>query len=84
MIGLGLEMIGEMKDGSLNDQIEYETDFVEVLALETNRAMDNGQLPVVVGWDKEDVDCYTTWMVVLDASEASRLRKERGGVSDTQ
>lgn len=35
MIGLELEMIGEMKDGSLNDQIEYETDFVEVSALET-------------------------------------------------
>ena len=47
-MGVELEMIGEVKDDSLNDQIEDETDFVEVLALETNRAMNKGQIPVVV------------------------------------
>lgn len=34
-MGVELETISEMKGDSLNDQVEDDTDFVEVLALET-------------------------------------------------
>ena len=40
-MGVELETIGEMKGDGLNDQVEDETDFVEVLALET----EHGQRP---------------------------------------
>ena len=43
-MGVELEIIGEMKDDSLNDQIEDESDFVEVLAPETNRVRADGRL----------------------------------------
>ena len=67
-MGVEFEMIGETRDDSLNDQIEDETDFVEVLALETNRVRDRSRTPVVLEWDKEDMDDFSTWMLVLDVS----------------
>ena len=73
-------MIDETRDDSLNDQIEDETDFVEVLALETNRVRDRSRTPVVLEWDKEDMDDFSTWTLVLDTS----VEVEWGGsVSDT-
>ena len=56
-----------MKDDSLNYQAEDETDFVEALALETNRVRGRWQTPVALEWDKEDMDDCGTWALVLDA-----------------
>ena len=67
-MGVELEVIGSMKDDSLDDQITDEIDFMEVLAREANQVMDRDWTPVVLEWEKNDMDDYSKWTLVDDAS----------------
>ena len=52
-MGVELEMTGETRDDSLNDQIDDETDFVEALALRANDVSNRSQAPIVLKWGKK-------------------------------
>ena len=67
-MGVELEVIGSMNDDSLDDQITDEIDFMEVLVREANQAMDSDRTPVVLEWEKNDMDDYSMWTLVDDAS----------------
>ena len=67
-MGVELEVIGSMNGDSLDDQITDEIDFMEVLAREANQVMDSDRTPVVLEWEKNDMDDYSMWTLVDDAS----------------
>ena len=47
VVGVELEMMGEMGDDSLDDKIEGETDFAKMLARDIDNVTDRSQTPVV-------------------------------------
>ena len=56
-MGVELEMTGETRDDSLNDQIDDKTDFVEALALRANDVSNRSQASIVLKWEKK------TWTI---------------------